>query len=105
MAIERWACGRWCTSADGPYRCSCFFKVDNRILYLAVVDDHSFGTRRAGAFLDSVVSKFKVQRWGTARAVTRVGQVGFQGIGQDRDTREFDAVLKQEMVSATVCAG
>merc|ERR1711907_284382 len=63
-------------------RCSCFFKVDNRILFLAVVDDHAFGTRRAAAFLDSIASKFKV---------------GFQGTGTGRDTREFDAVLKEEM--------
>ena len=72
--------------------------MDNRILFLAVVDDHAFGTRRAAAFLDSIASKFKVAIHRVQCVQMDTRQVGFQGTGTGRGTREFDAVLKEEMV-------
>eukprot|EP00656_Telonema_subtile_P004587 TRINITY_DN12095_c0_g3_i1.p1 TRINITY_DN12095_c0_g3~~TRINITY_DN12095_c0_g3_i1.p1 ORF type:complete len:253 (+),score=69.93 TRINITY_DN12095_c0_g3_i1:161-919(+) len=66
----------------GMSRASAWYKVEGRILYLGIVDDHTFGSRRAIAFIDSFSSKFKVK---------------YQGSDQTQNTQLFDPELKKEV--------
>eukprot|EP00658_Telonema_sp_P-2_P079446 TRINITY_DN7677_c0_g1_i2.p1 TRINITY_DN7677_c0_g1~~TRINITY_DN7677_c0_g1_i2.p1 ORF type:complete len:203 (+),score=41.55 TRINITY_DN7677_c0_g1_i2:139-747(+) len=66
----------------GMPQCAGWYRVDGGILYVGVVDDSAFESRRAVAFLESISSTFKVK---------------FQGQGGSSNTREFDSELRRQM--------